>query len=152
CGSTELVDILVQMECGAPSEFFNENFIGPHLKEWEIDNFHDYVGALAKFKSADRLFGFKIDAFRLNRLRSLVDFDKYFPKASFRAVYMTRRNILEQAYSFAHAKRTGIWHAPSSAESIPAEAIEISDLELWREIALILDQEWYFETYFLERR
>ena len=66
---------------------------------------------------------------------------------------MNRRNILEQAYSYAHAKSSGIWHIKDRSAANDTDGVQlrtVSDAEIFREMALVLDQECYLETYFLE--
>lgn len=151
CGSTELVSLLTQTAiCGAPDEYFNEEYIPQHNAEWRCDQVSDYVVNLIRNRSAGRVFGFKIDGFRHRRLAELVDPMLFFPPSAFKYVYMNRRNLLEQAYSYAHAKRTGVWHRPHDAGEESEEWIEIPDAGIWREIALILAQEFYFERYFVK--
>jgi LPS sulfotransferase NodH len=154
CGSTELVDVLRQTgKCGNPNEYFNEEFV-PHYNDGgKCDRISDYMARLVEHHSTGRVFGFKIDGFRHRRLCELVDPMSYFPKTSFKFIYMNRRNLLEQAYSYAHAKKTGIWHlmrdAANGLGQLPSP-VEISDEGIWLELALILEQEFYFERYFIE--
>jgi LPS sulfotransferase NodH len=151
CGSTELVSCLAQSTiCGVPDEYFNETEIPRHNAEWRCGELSSYVANLIKNRSAGRVFGFKIDAFRLEQLADLVDPMSLFPKSAFKYVYMNRRNLLEQGYSYAHAKRTGVWHRAHDAGEESAERIEISDASIWTEIALILHQEFNFERYFVK--
>ena len=152
CGSTELIGALTQSAiCGAPDEYFNEEFIPRHNAEWRCDQLSTYVANLIKHRSAGRVFGFKIDAFRHQQLADLLDPMLLFPKPAFKYVYMNRRNVLEQGYSYAHAKRTGVWHRRRDAgEESAGGAIEISDASLWNEISYVLAQESYFERYFVK--
>lgn len=154
CGSTELVDILAQSGmCGNPDEYFNEEFVPYHNAEWQSQSISEYIATLVKNRSTGRVFGFKIDGFRHRRLCELVDPMWYFPKTAFKFIYMNRRNFLEQAYSYAHAKQTGVWHITRDVASRPdleSMQVEISNESIWRELALILEQEFYFERYFTE--
>ena len=151
CGSTELVSLLTQSAiCGAPDEYFNEEFIPQHNAEWRCDQVSDYAVNLIRNRSAGRVFGFKIDGLRHRRLADLIDPMLFFPKSVFKYVYMNRRNLLEQAYSYAYAKRSGVWHRARDAGEEPEEPVEIPDASIWREIALILAQEFYFERYFVK--
>lgn len=150
CGSTELVDVLTQSKkCGAPDEFFNEEFIPHHNAEWHSDSISDYIENLVKHRSAGGTFGFKVDGFRHRQLCDFIDPTSFFPKTAFKYIYLNRRNLLEQAYSYAHAKKTGVWHSKNDA-SPAAGPIDISDANIWREVALILEQEFYFERYIIE--
>ena len=149
CGSTELVSCLRQSGvCGTPAEYFNEVCIPQHHAEWQCDDLSDYVVNLVNHRSAGRMFGFKIDGFRLRQLGKLVDPMALFPKWAFKYVFMNRRNLLEQAYSYAHAKRTGVWHRAHDTAEKSEGPVELSDASIWQEIGLILEQEFYFEQYF----
>lgn len=152
CGSTDLIDVLSQTGiCGVPDEFFNEEFVPHHNADWQSKDLASYIANLVAHRSAGRMFGFKIDGFRHRYLCNSIDPLRYFPKSSFSYLYMTRRGVLEQAYSYAHAKKTGIWHSVGSDDQVRSSAApDVSDSNLWHEIALILEQEFYFERYFIE--
>jgi LPS sulfotransferase NodH len=150
CGSTELVEILSSTGiCGSPGEFFNEAFIG--ATEDRGADIGEYISRLVQTTSAGRKFGFKIDGFRHRWTQAIIDLRLWFPKEHFVQFFMTRRNILEQAYSYAHAKASGAWHKTSDQTQLLGRSEASVGLEsLLREIALVLDQETYFENYFLE--
>lgn len=154
CGSTHLVDLLSQSGlCGAPDEFFNESFIDGQAAAWHGPDVADYVVQLVARRSAGRRFGFKIDGLRHRWLCELADPLAMFPPSAFDFVYMNRRNVLEQAYSYAHAKRSGSWHRTHDARASPAVNLapaSITDRELWQELAMIYLHESHLEGYFVE--
>lgn len=151
CGSTELVRALSRTAlCGAPDEYFNEEFIPHHNAAWQCDDISAYVMNLVKARSAGRVFGFKIDGFRHRQLADFADPLAYFPKSAFKYIYLNRRDLLEQAYSYAHAKATGVWHRAQGTSDAAEDPVSISDVGIWREIALVLEQEFYFERYIIE--
>lgn len=154
CGSTELVDILRQTRiCGEPDEYFNEEYVPHNNPDWKCDNLSDYIQNLIETRSAGRTFGFKVDGYRHRKLCEIVDPLSYFPKSAFKFILMNRRNLLEQAYSYAHAKKTGVWHSNFQEALAPGQSsvgVEISDGNIWCELALILEQEFYFERYIVE--
>jgi len=155
CGSTHLIDLLAQTGlCGRPDEFFNENFLdgaGAGLNDGDVAG---YIHRLVAERSAGRRFGFKVDGLRHRRLCSITDPLAHFPREAFGYVYLTRRNILEQAYSYAHAKRVGVWHRTrddiGAASAAPVPSGDIGDRALWQEIAYIVAQESHFEGYFAQ--
>ncbi|MDZ4739754.1 MAG: Stf0 family sulfotransferase [Alphaproteobacteria bacterium] len=154
CGSTELVDVLCQSKlCGLPDEYFNEEFIPHHNLEWQSQDVSEYMRNLVVHRSLGRTFGFKIDGFRHRRLSEIVDPNLHFPKSVFKFFYLTRRNLLEQSFSYASAKASGVWHVrdvPDAVGNIDPGHFDITDRQLWEEFALILEQEFYFERYFIE--
>ena len=155
CGSTHLVDLLAQTGlCGMPDEFFNEAFVDEQAAAWHGPDIAEYVVQLVARRSAGRRFGFKIDGLRHRWLCELVDPLALFPPSAFGFVYMNRRNVLEQAYSYAHAKRSGLWHRTRDAPGAPPASLPpatITDRELWQELAMISCHESHLEGYFRER-
>lgn len=154
CGSTHLADLLARTGlCGVPDEYFNESIVAGQVSQSGCSDLAGYIAWLVANRSAGRRFGFKIDGLRHRRLCDLADPLAFFPPSAFGFVYMMRRNVLEQAYSYAHAKRVGVWHRTRDAVEPPAEIVApdaITDRDLWEELALILCYETHFEGYFLD--
>jgi LPS sulfotransferase NodH len=154
CGSTHLVDLLSQTGlCGSPDEFFNESFLDGEAALWHGPDVAAYAAELVARRSSGRRFGFKIDGLRHRWLCEIADPLALFPPSAFGFVYMNRRNVLEQAYSYAHAKRSGAWHrtrdgAPPATGPAPGA---ITDRELWEELAIIYRHESLLEGYFRDQ-
>lgn len=154
CGSTELVaSISATGLCGEPDEYFNEETIPETAKDWQCTSIDSYVAKLIETKSINRTFCFKIDGFRLRALKAMISPTRFFPKTNFNYLYMNRRNVLEQALSYALAKRSGKWHSLAGQERSSQSTDDCSlltDLEIWQEIALVLDQEFHIENHIVE--
>ncbi len=156
CGSTLLTRLLAKSGlCGNPDEFFNEERIVDLIKEWGATDFPSYFHAVVAHSASNHRFGFEIDPFRFQQLRELVAFTDVFSPRGSAFFWMTRRDIVSQAWSYAKAKKTGLWHrfADGSEKRLPASEAgghddTIDDAEWWREIILVLTAERLMEDYF----
>ena len=76
-----------------------------------------------------------------------------FPNDKTTFFYMTRRDIVAQASSYATAKATGVWHhfsnKPRSAAT--SQGSVLTDESIWREIILLLEAEMQMEGFFTRR-
>jgi len=136
CGSTHLAELLKSTHlCGEPSEYFNELYLPHYAEAAKAADLRDYIRRIAASYSSNGCFGFKIDYWRLEALRSLVDFDALFPSSATTHFLMTRQDIVSQAYSFAVARATGNWHETSEATTEREYLPE--DREIWLELLLI---------------
>lgn len=148
CGSTWLASELNSLpNCGNPSEYFSEEMIpyvdpGKQFKD-VADLFRSIID---KGRTGDT-FGFKIDGTRLKHLSSLIDIQRSFGPSSAKWIDMRRLNIVKQAFSFARAKKSGVWHIYASAEKPNSNqenqvtVEEISDATIWHEINLLMKSE-----------
>jgi LPS sulfotransferase NodH len=159
CGSTLLTHLLAGSGlCGNPDEFFNEERIAELATGWGTTDFPGYFRAVVRHSVTNRRFGFEIDPFRFEQLRKLVSFLDLFPPR--RTVYfsMTRRDIVGQGWSFAKAKKTGLWQRFADGSEKRLEVLgglggaAINDTEWWREIVLTLMAERIMEDYFAAAR
>ena len=118
-------------------EYFNETYI-PDLDEAaRARSIGEYIAHLARSRSSNRRFGLKIDHWRWQRLRSFVDVEALFPHGRSAFFLMTREDIVAQAYSFATARATRIWHEHTEAPVSNERSYVPSDAELLREMTLI---------------
>ena len=151
CGSTLLTHLLRETGlCGNPDEFFNEAVIGPLRERLGVGGFADYFRAVVAHSASNRRFGIEIDPFRCERLRELMDFTGVFPRDTAVFFWMTRRDIVGQAWSYAKAKKTGHWHLYTDGAApagTPPDA-PIADHEWWSEILLMLRAEQLMERFF----
>jgi len=138
CGSTHLASMLAASgACGQPMEYFNEMYV-PDLEEAAgAGSIGEYIANLARSRSSNRRFGVKIDHWRWERLRTFVDVETLFPRGRSAFFMMTRDDIVAQAYSFATARATGIWHEHAGAPVPNERSYAPSDAELLRELTLI---------------
>jgi len=157
CGSTLLTHLLADSGlCGNPDEFFNEERIVELARELGTTDFPAYFRAVVRHSVTNRRFGFEVDPFRFEQLRELVAFTEIFPPRRAVFFWMTRRDIVSQGWSYAKAKKTGLWHrfADGSEKRLhePGENGAIDDTEWWREIILMLTAERIMEDFFAASR
>ncbi|GEM_PF-2180563 len=159
CGSTLLTHLLGDTGlCGWPDEYFNEKCLLPLCEAWEIFNFPDYFAAIVDRSATNRRFGFEIDPFRFEQLHQMAAFGEVFPAREAVFFWMTRRDIVGQAWSYAKAKKGGVWHLYADGGEARTDAPEaaigprarIDDGEWWRELLLLLRGERIVEAYFAE--
>lgn len=149
CGSTWLTHLLEDSGiCGHPHELFNETMMPRFNRTIKANSFGEYfAGAVANFSSGGR-FGFKIDEYRFRHLLPLLNFGSVFPKARTKFIWMTRTDILDQAFSYARAKATGHWHDFTSSPVQSVAEANLSDLQMWKEIVEIIAKEARMEAFF----
>lgn len=142
CGSTWLTHLLEDSGiCGHPHELFNETMMPRFNRTIKANTFSEYFsGAVSSFSSGGR-FGFKIDEFRFRNLLPLIDFSSLFPKSMTKFFWMTRMDLIDQAFSFARAKETGHWHDFAGSPSQSCADADISELQMWKEILDLIAKE-----------
>ncbi len=174
-GSTLLTEQMVKLGYGNPAEHFSELNI-PYVKKYaRSDRFYDFFSYIVTSQSKNGYFGVEIDALRFFWISSLINFNNVFsPMGKIPIIWLIRQNILAQAYSFAVAKRTGIWHIFESKKNnklensqdvvvqdqdvviqdqdvvIQDQDIVIQDCDIWKELILILRYEQKIENLFLD--
>ncbi len=151
CGSTHLASLLTESRaCGEPSEYFNPDWM-PNFPEAEMANsLGEYILHLVRTRSGNRRFGFKIDYWRWEALRSLVEVEQLLPVATSVCFLMTREDIVAQAHSFAVARATNVWHEYADVRSLKPQDYAPTDDEILREMSLIAQCETGWARY-LER-
>jgi LPS sulfotransferase NodH len=145
CGSTWLTHLLADSGlCGRPEELFNEEFVKYYMQKNQLTTLGQYVRHAARHHSHNSRFGMEINPLRFNWVSRITKFDECFVDNDTVCFWMTRRDCLSQAYSFATAKQTGRWHVMSDVSKPVGDVEEaVTDRALWREIFLILEQEAY---------
>jgi len=150
CGSTLLTRLLKSSGlCGLPDEFFNDTAF--YNRSIKANTFPEYFSGLVREHSSHGRFGFEIDPIRFASLRQLLNFTGIFPPEITSLFWMTRRNIVAQAWSFAKAKVSGVWHLDQWG--LVPDAVDsgiVTDRDVWREIALVLRGEQSMEAFFSE--
>jgi LPS sulfotransferase NodH len=152
CGSTWLTRLLEETgSCGIVDEFFNEISIPQNLKTTGALTLDGYIESLVNKYGFGSGFGFQIDPMRLAWLQSYktMSVETLFQRIG-RIIYMTRNEIISQAYSFARAKASGVWHVlkNSSEKRVDSKIDNISDSTLWEEMLSILHDEFWAERAF----
>lgn len=158
CGSTLLTHLLAESGlAGNPDEFFNEERAAGLARDWGTSDFVAYFREVVRRSVSNRRFGFEIDPFRFQQLRELVSFADVFPPRRTAFFWMTRRDIVAQGWSYAKAKKTGLWHRLADGGEIrhptnDGSSDAIGDAEWWREIILTLTGERQIEEWFAAAR
>ena len=148
-GSTLLGDALARTGvCGAPHEFFNPGAAAHFDPNSQATSFGDYLQIIIRDWSRAGRFGFKIDWFRLNDVCELIDFEQAFPPSHFQYIYLTRRDVVAQAYSMAHAIKSGVWHRSADEEDVSVADSRVNGVDLWKHIGLVFEAESKFEAFF----
>ena len=147
CGSTWLTHIVEDSgNCGRPHEYFNLETIPFYNKTPSAPNFLLYYNWLLANKTTGGRFGYEITPDRLRDLIDIFGFDRLFPQKNKIIFWITRDDIIAQAYSFARAKKSGHWHdytTYSQGSSSPDLVVEPH--EIWAEVVRIAGQERLFE-------
>lgn len=152
CGSTLLCELLNSTGiCGNPQEFFNENYIKHAKKYINNDNFTKYLHFLLNSQAKKFCFGFKIDAMRFFWLEEILMISSAFKSSSnLPVIWLTREDIVSQAFSFVSAKKSDIWH--NSSKDSKKSNIQINEIvnekTIWEEIISIIQWEQKIENLF----
>ena len=153
CGSTWLVHLLADSGlCGRPEELFNETVMPRFNMPIKATNFREYfAGVVSSTKSGGR-FGFKIDGARFLKLLPLVNFRDVFPSSKTHFFWMTRRDLVGQAFSYSMAKATGRWHDfVARPVETSCEKVDLSDSQMWGEMLSIVSNENKMRKFFAEQ-
>jgi trehalose 2-sulfotransferase len=108
-GSSLLCELLFGTGlAGAPAEYFDRALMKQFRARWGVTTFDDYLGALLARKTGPNgVFGFKAHFFQLAEAFPDGSLDRALP--SLRRIYITRRDRLRQAISWARAIQSGKW-------------------------------------------
>jgi trehalose 2-sulfotransferase len=125
-GSSLLCELLFGTGlAGAPVEYFDAEQMARFSERWGTPDFAAYVRALLQKKTGPNgVFGFKAHFFQLAEAFPGGRLESTFP--ALRYVYISRRDRLRQAISWARAEQTGKW---------------ASDHEPAREVQAVFDSE-----------
>lgn len=154
CGSTLLTHLIKETHlCGFPDEFFNDSFIHYAFKVNGEMTFREYISWLINKHSENGYFGFEIDPMRLGWLQYFHEFkvDNLLSQENTKFIWLTRKDIVSQGFSYAMAKKRGLWHNFSNdtkEASTDVQDPELTDENVWIEIFSILADEQWMETGF----
>jgi LPS sulfotransferase NodH len=154
CGSTLLSNLIKDTQlAGAPEEYFNVDNISRLNISYQAKSFLSYLRSIVESSKCRGRFGSEIDWWQLRQLDRVFSFQGIFPPAKTKFFYMTRRDIVAQAYSFAAAKSTGIWHHYSGTPTIEVgkPSPSLTDQRIWGEILLLLESEMQMERFFTQK-
>jgi trehalose 2-sulfotransferase len=131
-GSSLLCDLLANTElAGAPMEFFDPDAVEEFRRIWGVDSFDEYLDALlAKKTSPNGVFALKLLFGQLAELEGR-DLRTILPHPRF--VYITRRDQVRQAVSFARATQTGQWASDHPAPASPPvfDRAQVREMLTW---------------------
>jgi len=152
-GSTLLCSLLKQAEAfGQPDEFTNPR--GPmqmYLSRYPAQDLQSYMGLLRRrYAGPNGVFGMK---------SSYLDFEPMLREglvakclAPLQFVYLTRRDIVLQAISFARAKQTSIWHSFRRSSGSEGEGDIVTptfdESAILREVDGLITQQLQWEKFF----
>ena len=150
CGSTWLTSLIRDTGlAGNPEEFLN----GDVARYSGIENpqgLQDYFSRIVAKEKSNGRFGLEIDAERLAGVSKAVSFPSVFPRRVTKTFYMYRRDIVAQAWSWAAARKSGVWHLPATGTTgAPATGALPSTLDLAREIIRIRVNEELLGEFFV---
>jgi LPS sulfotransferase NodH len=154
CGSTLLTNLIKDMQlAGAPEEYFNVKLVSRLNSTLGAKTLASYFDSIVQSGSCGGSFGVEIDWVHLRQLEKGIDFTSLFPVHKSTFFYMTRRDIVAQAWSYATAKATGLWQRysdkPQISATIPLPALD--DKSIWAEINLLLEAEFQMEQFFIKK-
>jgi LPS sulfotransferase NodH len=155
CGSTWLATALAQIPfCGKPFEYLSEEGIAYYGKPDGSGSFVKFVASIIDDHKTGQTFGLKIDGMRLEWLSSVCDLAQSFPSSTTAWIDMRRLNLVKQAFSFARAKKTGVWHVQATDQNQEErtqkaqEKIEIPDRAIFKEIVSIIRSEKTMDRFY----
>ncbi|CAI9417448.1 Stf0 family sulfotransferase [Nocardioides sp. T2.26MG-1] len=148
CGSTWLTELLAATGlAGNPDEWLNPDR-ATHSRAL-AGSLPGYFANLVGQQSSGGRFGMQVDAVRLRDTLPVVEWDRVFPSVSTPTFFLYRRDIAAQAWSWVHARKSGIWHSTSPArEDRPEYAPTMR--ELADEVVLLRRQEEYLASFWAE--
>ena len=155
-GSTLLSRLMEERATICPLwEYFNVET--PHaadLHRMPVKTPRRYLAHLCQSRAVSGAFGAKVDSGRFQNLDEVLDVSRIFAPGDTRYIWLTRRDVVAQAFSNLTASRTGIWHRERGhiPESAPQADVSLSDDAIWRQILLILGEEAWAEAHMLSHQ
>lgn len=152
-GSTLLTKLMEQTGLSnAPDEYFTEAFIGYQQRFLPDDNDpRTYLTHAARTYGRGGVFGAEIDSMRLRWMEDIFDFSGIFPASTTPYVWMTRTDIVSQAFSFVSALMSGRWHIVEGTGQIGLGATDhdqvIRDEKIWNHILKVIREEQGVEAF-----
>ncbi|WP_296603986.1 Stf0 family sulfotransferase [Nocardioides sp.] len=146
CGSTWLSEMLAETGlAGNPREWLNYG-VALHSRHLETETLGGYFATVLTKNNAGHRFGLQVDPDRLRDMLPLIDWEDVFPPDLTPTFFLYRRDIVAQAYSFAHAMKTGIWHTSELKALTPREGLPTT-LEVAAQVVRIRRMEEYASSF-----
>lgn len=137
---------------GAPHEWFNYDNVSTYIRDNPMSFTQYFSEAVETSKSANNVFGCKINWPQFSALSSIVDVESIFPNP-IRWFVLFRRNIVSQAVSHYIARSSGVYHSYQlTAENTTAiNKLEYNATEIMSDIEQIIQQEEASRSWLKER-
>jgi LPS sulfotransferase NodH len=144
-GSSLLCELLFNAGlAGAPTEFFDDNQMRDFARVWGTETLDGYIRALLDKKtSPNGVFGCKVHFPQLERALGARDVTTLLP--NLHCIYITRRDQVRQAVSYARAIQTNQW---ASDHAILNDEPVFKRDQIGRLLEQIRDQEGKWEQFF----
>lgn len=138
---------------GDPREYLNENFVvNAYHPEDRVGSIGDYLAQMASKRTRNGYFGMQIDADRLQRAQDLIDFSgPIFSQRSTKYVQLYREDLVTQAYSFAMARATRVWHRHvDQAPELEGgqRNVSLTAEVIWQELIRLVAHERFLDEFF----
>jgi LPS sulfotransferase NodH len=148
-GSSLLCELLFGTgQAGAPAEYFDPATMDRFRDRWEAESLASYVTALRERRTGPNgVFGMKAHFFQLAETFRDGDLESRFP--GLRYVYISRRDRLRQAISWARAIQTNRWAWTEEAATAADPAPIFRRPQVDRLLAGIAERERRWEAFFI---
>jgi len=145
-GSSLLCELLFGTgQAGAPAEYFDQALMDRFRDRWGVASFEEYMTRLLETKtSPNGVFGVKAHFFQLAEAFPEGGLDSALPELQF--VYITRRDHLRQAISWARALQTHRWASDHEVAEEGQEVFRRAQID--RLMAGIAERERRWEAFF----
>lgn len=149
CGSTWLTELLAATRVvGNPREWLNSNVA--KYSGALADSLPGYFSNIVEKSSSGNHFGIQVDPVRLKDTRLLVDWEAAFPAARTVTFFLYRRDLVAQAWSWVHARKSGNWHSTDPARAVANPDHTPTMRELADEMVALRRREEYLFTFWAE--
>ena len=150
CGSTWLASLLKSTKLvGNPEEFFNAD-IARCYPSYNTAGLENYFTRIVLREQSNQRFGIEIDAERLRAIHETIAIKNLFTSPAAVVFYMYRRDILGQAWSWARARKSGIWHIGIEQTDMPRTEAVPSIKEIAVELVRIKRNEEFLQRFFTQ--
>jgi LPS sulfotransferase NodH len=145
-GSSLLCELLFSTgSAGAPAEYFDRALMNEFRRRWGVTTFEEYLSTLLARKTGPNgVFGVKAHFFQLDEAFPEGGLDSVLPPLSY--VYITRRDHLRQAISWARALQTHKWASDHEVAEEHPEVFRRPQID--RLLAGIVERERKWEAFF----
>lgn len=152
-GSTWLTKALQQVPGGgSPDEFFSNEVLPYVGRNQPGQSLYEFMADIVGRHNTNGAFGLKIDPLRLSWLEDFVMTVPTFGGTNAPWIDLRRWDIVKQAFSYARAKRSGVWHVYSEKSTQPVEYLKVSDKDVLNNMIIILRHEQWIDLFYNKNR